>query len=66
MTLREQAIEQLTKVGAAVSEAIEGEEDSNVGSVLNYFLSLIPTQISILKHTDTPEANALALAILGK
>ena len=66
MKMNEQAIEQLTKVGEAIQVAIEGEEDSNIGSVLNYFVSLIPTQIALLKSSEKPEVVALALAILGK
>lgn len=66
MKMNEQAIEQLTKVGEAIQVAIEGEEDSNIGSVLNYFVSLIPTQIALLKSSEEPEVVALALAILGK
>jgi hypothetical protein len=66
VTLNQQAIDQLTKVGEAIQSAIEGEEDTNVGSVLNYFLSLIPTQVALLKSSEDPEVVALALAILGK
>lgn len=66
MNLNEQAIQQLTKVGEAIATAIEGEEDTNVASVLNYFLSLIPTQVALLKGSEDPAVVALALAILGK
>ena len=66
MKINNEAAERLTQIGEAVATAIEGEEDSNVGSVLNYFLSLVPTQIALLKSSEDPEVVALALAILGK
>lgn len=66
MTTNEQAMQKLTEIGSAISDALEGEEDSNVVVVVNYFVSLIPTQLALLKSSEAPEVVALAHAILGR
>ena len=66
MTTNELAITKLTEIGSAISDALEGEKDSNVVVVVNYFVSLIPTQVALLKSSEAPEVVALAHAILGR
>ncbi len=59
-------MQKLTEIGSVISDALDGEEDSNVVVVVNYFVSLIPTQLALLKSSEAPEVVALAHAILGR
>ena len=61
-----EAAERLSTIFEQLAPAVQQEENPDLKHILTYFLSLIPTQIALLKGEPSDELTALALAVLGK
>lgn len=64
--LTTEAAERLSNIFEQLAPAVQQEQNKDLKHILTYFLSLVPTQIALLRGESSDELTALALAILGK